>query len=233
MSTVAIIPARGGSKGIRKKNLRPVCGKPLVVWSIEQALAAESVDHVYVTTDDDEISAVAARAGARVLPRAPAAATDEATSEAALLDALARIDEPELVVFLQPTSPCRQPHDIDGAVATLRTHGDDSLFSARTVEGFIWISGAQGSCIPTRRHRVRRQELTETWYEENGSLYVFYPRVLRETGNRLGGRIGVHLMHPLDSFQIDNESDIDLVQSMMVLRCVAKWPWDGVDTTCP
>ncbi|MCU0723789.1 MAG: acylneuraminate cytidylyltransferase family protein, partial [Planctomycetes bacterium] len=113
---LAIIPARGGSKGIPRKNLRPLGGKPLVVHSVDQALVCPRVGRVVVSTDDAEIAEVSRRAGAEVVERPAAISGDTASSESALLHVLdarkARGEEdPSLVVFLQATSPLRRPHD--------------------------------------------------------------------------------------------------------------------------
>src|SRR6266513_6315261 len=113
MSITAIIPDRGGSKRVPGKNLLPLAGEPLVVHTIRHALQADSIDEVIVSTEDDKIAAVAAAAGARVISRPASLASDEATSESALkhaLEAWAKQGgaEPELVVFLQCTSPVRR-----------------------------------------------------------------------------------------------------------------------------
>ena len=117
MRSVAIIPARGGSRGIPRKNLRVIAGKPLLAYTIEHALATPSIDRVVVSTDDVEIGTVAARHGAEVIWRPAEISGDRASSEAALLHALdelaARDDyRPDLVVMLQATSPLRRPDDV-------------------------------------------------------------------------------------------------------------------------
>lgn len=131
---ITIILARGGSKGIPHKNLINFAGKPLLAWSILQANSAKSVEEVYVSSDSDAILDVAARFGAKTIKRPDAFSTDTATSESALLHALDAITaergaEPEHIVFLQATSPLREPSDIDGAVETFVSQAADSLFS--------------------------------------------------------------------------------------------------------
>jgi N-acylneuraminate cytidylyltransferase len=219
--TVAIIPARGGSKGIPRKNLRVLAGKPLVAHSIDQARQTPAIERVVVSTDDREIGEVAVRYGAEVVWRPAELSGDTASSESALLHALDHLRdrdgyEPELVVFLQPTSPLRRRDDIGRAVQTLLDEGADSLFSARHVEGFLWRLSEEGvvpvNYDPTRR--PRRQDLVETYLEENGSIYVFRPWVLRTHGSRLGGKIAVHLMDALDSFQVDALSDLELMETL-------------------
>ncbi|HAM70151.1 MAG TPA: acylneuraminate cytidylyltransferase, partial [Verrucomicrobiales bacterium] len=130
--SLAIIPARGGSKGIPGKNIRPVAGKPLVAWSIEHARQAPSISRVVVSTDDDAIAEVSRAHGAEVIRRPAAISGDTASSESALVHALEHLKEteaydPELVVFLQATSPMRRAGEVQAAIDTLRREGADSL----------------------------------------------------------------------------------------------------------
>ncbi|MBI2288033.1 MAG: acylneuraminate cytidylyltransferase family protein, partial [Chloroflexi bacterium] len=124
MKSIAIIPARGGSKRIPRKNLLLLGGKPLLAYSIEHARQARRVDRTMVSTDDDEIAAVARQYGAEVVKRPPELSTDTATSEDALLHVLGYLEgkehfTPDIVVFLQCTSPLRKPDDIDNAIGVL------------------------------------------------------------------------------------------------------------------
>ena len=228
--TVAIIPARGGSKGIVAKNLRPLGGRPLVSWTIDAARRTPEVDRVVVSTDDAEIAAVASAAGAEVIDRPAALSGDAASSESALLHALDVLRsrngyEPELVVFLQATSPLRAPGDIAAAIRRLRAENADSLLSVSAVHTFVWRreGGVWNSLNYDYRHRVRRQDSPEDVLE-NGSIYVFRPWVLRETGNRLGGRIAVYEMDPLNSFQVDRLEDLALMERLVEARVGALPP---------
>ncbi len=221
---LALIPARGGSKGIPGKNLAPLAGRPLLAHTIEQARATPRIGRVVVSTEDPEIAAVARDCGAEALMRPAELAGDEAPSEAALvhaLDVLAERDgwEPELVVFLQATSPLRRADDIARAVATLRHEGADSLFSACPVHGFVWRQngGELRALTYDPAARPRRQEIGDDLLE-NGSIYVFKPWVLRRHGNRLGGKIAVYPMDPLDSFQVDEPGDLELMERLLELR---------------
>lgn len=219
----ALIPARGGSKGIPRKNLAPLGGRPLLAWTIEQARATPEVDRVVVSTDDDEIAHTAESWGAEVLRRPEELSGDEASSESALVHALevlcAEDEEPELVVFLQATSPLRRPDEISRAIDTLRREDADSLFSAATVHGFVWRVHHDSLRPMTYEPaaRPRRQDIGEDLVE-NGSVYVFKPRVLRESGHRLGGRVAVHRMDPLDSFQVDEPGDLELMERLLSAR---------------
>lgn len=214
---VAIIPARGGSKGIPRKNLMDFCGKPLIAWSIDQAQASQSVAEVYVTSDSQEILTVAAAHGATSIRRPAALASDTASSEDALLHALDFIAEererdPDLVVFLQATSPLRTSRDIDAAIETLLTNQGDSLFSGAILHDFLLWEAREGKLRALNYdplNRGRRQD-REPLYLENGSIYLFRPEVLRREGNRLGGKICFYAMEPWQSQEIDVEQDIEI-----------------------
>ena len=219
--TVAIIPARGGSKRIERKNLLPLAGEPLVVHTVRHALAAEEVDEVIVSTEDEEIAALATAAGATVIARPAELAGDRATSESALLHVLDTREgpDPELVVFLQATSPVRRAEDIDAAVRRLRDSGADSLLSACRDRGFLWVPDADGA-RPTNydpQARPREQDMPPQ-YRENGSIYVFRTPVLREGGARLGGRIEIYEMDEWSSIQIDEPEDVELAEWILARR---------------
>jgi len=215
-----IIPARGGSKGIPKKNILPIAGKPLIAWSIEQAKASLLIGEVWVSTDDDEIAEVARACGAEVWRRDPETATDTASSESCLIDWMQGFDRDrsEAIVFLQATSPVRQPDDIDNAIRLLRETQADSVFSARIVEGYTW-SQVDGMRVRATYQRTPRQLSRSRTLEENGSIYVFRPRVMEMHGMRIGGHVEPYIMHPLDSFQLDEPCDIPLIEQMLELRC--------------
>lgn len=222
VSCVAVIPARGGSKGLSRKNLVALDGKPLIAFTIEHACATPEIDRILVSTDDPEIGMIASRHGAEVVWRPAEISGDSASSESALLHTLDWLEErgdpePSLVVFLQATSPLRRTGDISAAIQTIIRENADSLFSASRVEGFIWRSKANVltplTYDPLRR--PRRQELTEEILEENGSIYVFKPWVLRQFGSRLGGKVAVHHMLRRDSFQVDETADLELMEKLL------------------
>jgi YrbI family 3-deoxy-D-manno-octulosonate 8-phosphate phosphatase len=227
MTCVAIIPARGGSRGIPRKNVVPVAGKPLLAYTIEHARATIAIDRVVVSTDDADIAAVAERYGAEVIRRPAEISGDRASSEAALLHALDELDaregyRPDLVVMLQATSPLRRPHDVQRAIETLIAEDADSLFSACTVHGFLWHREGQdlSSIGYDYRDRRMRQDGPEDLLE-NGSIYVTRHNLLRVTRNRLGGRIAVYHMDPLDSFQVDEPSDLVLMERLLATDSAA------------
>ena len=198
------------------KNLLEVAGRPLLVHSIDHAKRARSVTRTVVSTDDPTIQTVGLEAGAEVVLRPPELSTDQATSESALVHVLDYLKareqyQPELIVFLQCTSPVREQQDIDLAIDRLLATGADSLFSATESKWLLWRSSGlwADSFNYDYRQRRREQDMVPEW-RENGSMYVFRPWVLRECGNRLGGRITSFEMGYWSSFQIDSAEDLDL-----------------------
>jgi YrbI family 3-deoxy-D-manno-octulosonate 8-phosphate phosphatase len=217
---LAIIPARGGSKGVPRKNARSFLGKPLLAHSIEHARQAPSVTRIVVSTDDPEIADIARRYEAEVVPRPAEISGDSATSESAILHVLDHLRaaegyEPDLVVFLQATSPLRRPGSVQAAIDLLRREQADSLLSGAPVHGFLWRShaGRLTSISMDYRDRPRRQDVGEDFIE-NGSIYIFKTRLLRETGNRLGGKIVLFPDDPLHIFQIDEPRDFDMMERL-------------------
>jgi YrbI family 3-deoxy-D-manno-octulosonate 8-phosphate phosphatase len=232
MKCVAIIPARGGSKGIPRKNICRVAGKPLLAYTIEHAKGTPAIDRIVVSTDAPDIGNVATRYGAQVVWRPVEISGDVSSSELALLhtlDELAMRDDycPDLVVMLQATSPIRQPHDIQRAIDTLITEGADSLFSACSLHGFVWRRNGNGSHLTPVSYDYRARRMRQDAPEdllENGSIYVTRHDLLRSTGNRLGGRIAVYHMDPLDSLQVDEPSDLLAVERLLRWRGQAATP---------
>ncbi|MDH2344332.1 MULTISPECIES: acylneuraminate cytidylyltransferase family protein [unclassified Bradyrhizobium] len=219
--TLAVIAARGGSKGIPHKNLLDLCGKPLIAWTVEQARAARGVDVVAVSSDSDNILAAAEAAGAIGVRRPEDISGDLASSESAWLHALNATDERmgrfERIVALQATSPIRESSDIENALATFDREHLDSLLSVCEVEDYFnWRIGASGpEPINYDYHNRRMRQQIEKRYLENGSFYVLTPSLLREQNNRLGGKIGFHLMERHKMFQIDRPEDVKLCAAIM------------------
>jgi N-acylneuraminate cytidylyltransferase len=220
MTVIACIPARGGSKGVPGKNIRPLADKPLIAHSILDAQEARLVDRIYVTTDDPEIAKVSTDYGARIIHRPAELANDTASSESALIHALLEIEKsginPELVVFLQCTSPLRTGSDIDRAIEQIRVENADSLLSVSPTHRFLWhqVDNIAQSINYDYRHRPRRQDLNPQ-YMENGSIYIFKPWVLKELKNRLGGKISLFVMNEDQSWEIDSLEDFQYIEFLM------------------
>lgn len=219
--TVAIILARAGSKGIPSKNIIDFCAKPLIQWSIEQALAVDSIDSVWVSSDGDQILDIAEKCGAKVIKRPAPISGDDASSESAWLHALEYIEQFEnkinCIIGMQPTSPIRHAYDLKNALVQFQQENLDSLFSAVEIEDFfMWeiIDGQVDSINYDYRARKRRQDIQKK-YLENGSFYIFKSVSLKNSSNRLSGKIGMYLMPRYKMFQIDMPEDLKLCESIM------------------
>ena len=213
---LAIIPARGGSKGVPGKNIKPLLGVPLIGWSIRHALRAKRVTRVVVSTEDDRIATIAERFGAEVIRRPAALAEDTTPTEPVLthvLDVLRGEDgyEPDLVVLLQPTSPVRHKDRIDAAVDALEVEGYDSLLTVSPLERFIWKQKEDGSATAFYdfENRPRRQDIRDEdrIWAENGNIYVTKAPLLRNRRNRLGGTIGMLKISAEEGVEIDTPAD--------------------------
>ncbi len=222
MHTVAVIPARGGSKGLKNKNIYPVAGKPLLAWTILQALASTSIERVFVTTDDQTIAEVASEFGAEVIVRPPELSGDKATSESAIIHAAGVIERDhhipiDIIVFLQATSPLRKPQDIDRAVELFLREGADSLISVTRADDLtLWESkgGEWKSVNFDYRNRGMRQD-RPTQFIENGSIYIFNPETLMVFGNRIGEKLSAYEMDFWQTWEIDTLEEIDLIEYYM------------------
>ncbi len=222
---IAIIPARGDSKAIPKKNIINFCGKPLIAWSIEQALHSSYISEVFVSSDDDEILSISKKIGAKIIKRPKEIATDTSTSEEALLHAVNHIEKTnnkkiDMVVFFQATSPLRTSADIDSAIEFFVSKKADSLFSAARLDDFcIWedIRGKLKSTTFDYKNRGRRQD-RRPCYLENGSIYIFKPKIIKQYNNRLGGKMVFYEMPFWKSYEIDSEENIEICEYYMRSR---------------
>ena len=230
---IAIVPARGGSKGIKRKNLVPVAGKPLLVHSIEHALGAQTVTRVVVSTEDPEIAEVARAHGAEVPFLRPAElAGDEVLDLPVFEHVLTALREregyaPDLVVHLRPTAPYRQCAWIDEAVARLRdTPAASSLRSVSAPAHHpyrVFRIGDDGFLDALMKHEhpsphvLRRQELPALYYY-NCVLDITRPSTIYEQHSMTGSSILPFVMDPDDVMDIDTPRDLELVRYFMEHR---------------
>jgi N-acylneuraminate cytidylyltransferase len=219
MSVVAIVPARGGSKGIPGKNLKRVGGVSLLERAVASALAASCIERVIVSTDDDVISTAALAAGAEVIRRPPELAGDTASSEAALLHVIEKLGEaPEVIVFVQVTSPFIDPLDLDFAISRVRDGACDVVFSAVQTHSFLWRTTPDGAVGINHDHSARqRRQDREIQYEETGAFYVMRGAGFREAEHRFFGRVEVALVDRAASIEIDDPSDLGVARAIAPL----------------
>lgn len=243
MNATCIIPARGGSKGIFQKNVVPLCGKPLLAWTIEAALASEHVQDIYVTTDDTWIGKIAQIHGANVIWRPEELAGDTASSESALVHALQEIGrgdcvagdrrlemedlqaeyqiprlwrDDDILVFLQCTSPLTASEDIDGVVEKLIHENADSALSVTASHKFLWRnnkSSAEG-INHDKRFRPRRQDM-EPQFAENGAIYAMRIPGFLKAKHRFFGETALYEIPSDRSWEIDEPIDLQIAEFLL------------------
>lgn len=215
-----IVPARGGSKRVPRKNLADLGGRPLIAWTIAAAMDAGMGADLYVSTEDAEIAGAAHRFGARVIDRPVELAADYATTEQVLLHALGCIDfaPDDLVMTLAPTSPLRSPLTIQ-RFASLGYIGfvEDSLVSTHENRGDFWRyeHDTWGRLFPDA---PRSQLARSPMWEENGVVYLTKIRALLETGSILGRRPRCVAVPVEESFDVNTEWDLEIVRAVVSAR---------------
>lgn len=214
MKISALIPARGGSKGIINKNIRLLNGKPLVVYSIEQALKSEYIDDVYVSSDSEIILNISKDSGAKIILRPEDISGDTATTESVIDHFLTKVDT-DIVVLIQCTSPFRTDNCFDEAILELK-RGFDSIISVSPTHKFRWkLDDTSIKPLYDYKNRPRRQDIIDVDFVETGSFYIFKKRVYLKDKNRLCGEIGYHIMPEQYSYEIDTENDFKVIESLM------------------
>jgi CMP-N,N'-diacetyllegionaminic acid synthase len=190
---LGVIPARGGSKGIPKKNIKPICGKPLIVWSMEAAMQSKHLDRFIVSTEDAEIAGISHSFGVEVIDRPADLATDTATTLAVLQDLLTKIDA-DIVVLLQCTSPVRTPGLIDQCIEKFRKSGADALATGYLCDLFEWGT-----------YSARRQEL-QPFFHDDGNVYIIKAKNIIN-GDLFAGKRETLIVDRECSFEIDDDFD--------------------------
>ena len=218
---LAIIPARGGSKGIPGKNIKPLRGKPLIHYNIKAALESNLVARVVVSTDDEGIAKASRDSGAEVIMRPKSISGDKASSEDALIHVLNELKQkenyvPDVVVFLQCTSPLTLSEDIDGTVAVLNKENADSAFSASLFYHDVWRIdefGAEG-INHNKSIRPMRQDREEQFLE-NGAIYVFNSEGFKKYCHRFFGKTVIYKMPVERTLEIDEPYDFIIAEYLM------------------
>lgn len=214
---VSIIPARGGSRGIPRKNVKDFAGLPLITHTIRHAQACSQIARVYVSTDDAEIAQVSIAAGAQVIDRPDFLAAEFSQSEDVLLHALEQIGgNIEGVVFLQCTSPLRLKGDIATAIMMFRNKACDSVFSATATYQYLRFDGYKNwfpDVYPRKMRSAKNPAIIE-----NGSIYVFKPEIFKEQKVRLCG-IGRYFVQPwYCGLELDSLEDWEICEQILRLK---------------
>lgn len=229
---VAFIPVRGGSKSIPLKNIKPICGKPLVYWTVRAACGCRYIDKVYLATDSDRIKETvesfrngpeaALFAKAEVIGRSAESASDTASTEFAMLEFAGNYDF-DNIVLIQATSPLLQASDLDRGFEAFHTDGTDSVLSVVRQKRFHWGNDANGYAHPTNYdvfHRPRRQEF-DGYLVENGAFYISSRADLIKSKNRVSGNIRAVEMNEDTFFEIDEPSDWVIIEALMKKNGIA------------
>ena len=219
---LAIIPARGGSKTIPRKNIKLLNGKPLIYYTIKESIKSKYLGRIIVSTEDKEISEISKKYGAEVIERPEELAKDETPTIDVIFHVLqvqAENFEPGLVVLLQPTSPLRNAQDIDNAIELFLKNDCESVVSVCEVEhSLYWSFEIENRYLKPifggKYLNMRRQDLPKV-YTPNGAIYVSTPEILRKYKSFYCSKTIPYIMPPERSVDIDNEIDFMLAELLM------------------
>jgi N-acylneuraminate cytidylyltransferase/CMP-N,N'-diacetyllegionaminic acid synthase len=222
---LGLIPARGGSKGLPRKNIKLLLGKPLITWTIEQVLASKYIDKIVVSTDDEEIAEVSKKYGADVpFIRPKKLAEDNAKGIDVVLHAMNWMEENDklydLLMLLQPTSPLRTSQDIDKAIELLFSKKAQATVSVCEIEHHPYWSnilpknGCMKNFISREIMNKNRQELP-VFYRLNGAICLAYCDYIKEQKSFFGEKTFAYIMPQEKSIDIDNEVDFKLAEILM------------------
>jgi CMP-N,N'-diacetyllegionaminic acid synthase len=221
VSVVGLIPARGASKGIPRKNLAPLGGKPLIAWTIEAALESQQLARAVVSTDDPEVAEAARAYGAEVLDRPTELAADETPMRDVVAHALRELVPETALVLLQPTSPLRTSRHVDEAVERLLASGADGVVSV------VEVPHQYGTASLMRFDGERLLRLDETPYASRADKPVLYarngPAILALRADRIGvdlyaGDLRPYVMDAADSVDVDEPFDLELAEFLLSRR---------------
>jgi len=222
---LALIPARGGSKGLPRKNIKPLLGKPLIAWTIEQAKNSKYIDRIVVSTDDEEIAEISRKYGAEVpFLRPKELARDDSPTIDAIMHAINWFEERgeffDILVLLQPTSPLRTTEDIDNAIKLFLNDKEAlSLVSVKENEHSpFWSLKIEDKFLNPlfgeEYFKKRRQELPKS-YMPNGAIFISYIDILKKYKTFYTPKTIAYVMSPERSVDIDNEFDFLLAEFIL------------------
>jgi len=220
---LAIIPARGGSKGLPRKNIKNLAGKPLIAWTIESALKSRYLDRVIVSTEDKEIAKIARRYGAEVIERPKKLATDKAETIKVIFHVLRSLKKenytPEIIILLQPTSPLRSMNDVDKAIEYFLKNGCESVVSVYEFEHSpYWTFEIKKRYLTPifgwKYFKIRRQDLPKI-YIPNGAIFIADVEILEKYKSFYTHKTLPYIMPVERSVDIDNEIDFKLAELIL------------------
>lgn len=217
---LAIIPARGGSKRLKRKNVLDLCGKPLIAWSIEAGLQSKYIDKVIVSSDDEEILQISKKFGAKTIKRPNELASDTATTFDAIKHTIDSLEKYEYIVLLQPTSPLRNAKHIDEAIELLKDKKADAVVSVCEMDHSpLWSNTlddtlSMSNFLKDEVINKRSQDL-QKYYRLNGAIYICKTNLfLKEKSFFLKDNIFAYIMDAKSSIDIDNEIDLEVARAI-------------------
>jgi len=226
MEILCIIPARGGSKGIPLKNIINILGKPLLGYSLDAVKSSRYISRIVVSTDHSEIAKIAKDNGAEVITRPAEISGDLSSSEAALLhvmDSLKQSEnyQPDLIVFLQCTSPLTLTEDIDGTIEKLIHENADSALAVTSFHYYLWGNNETGAIgiNHDKSKRLMRQE-NKKQFLETGAVYVMKSKGFLENKHRFFGKTVMHEMPEERCFEIDEPVDLVIAEQMLKFQVI-------------
>ena len=221
---IALIPLRGGSKGIPNKNIKMIAGKPLCAWVIESAVGAESIEQVYVSTESAEIKRVvneinqqfqddkAKKNKLKIIDRPEALASDTASTEVVMLHFMENI-EFDVLLTIQATSPMLSSDDLEQAIKQFKQQNLDSMLTAVEIKRFFWDYDAHAVNYDPC-NRPRRQDF-DGCLMENGAFYITTRELLKKENCRLGGNIGIYTMSDEAAVELDSPLDWSVMETIL------------------
>lgn len=218
---LAIIPARGGSKRLPRKNVLDLCGKPLIAWSIEAGLNSKYIDKVVVTSDDDEILEVSKKFGAETINRPDELASDTATTFDAIKHTIDNLEKYDYIVLLQPTSPLRNKKHIDEAIELLEEKNADAIIGVCEMDHSPLWSNTLDESLSMKgflRDEVlnKRSQDLDKFYRINGAIYICKTdKLLEEKSFFLKDNIFAYVMDRKSSVDIDEQIDFKFAKIFM------------------
>lgn len=220
---IAVIPARGGSKDIPRKNVRLLARRPLLTYAIKNALDSKLITTAVVSTEDEEIAELARMYGIEVVQRPQELAQDETPLDSVVYHAVREMEKMkgrsyDLVITLQPTSPMLEASDIDRAIRMMNASPSTETLISAVPERHLYWKKEQGSFQPIHKKRVNRQDI-DPIYKETGALFISRRKVVKPE-NRIGGKVSLFELLPEKSVDIDTKEDWMVAENLMQRRAI-------------
>tara|TARA_Y200000002_G_scaffold131509_1_gene108340 strand:- start:19219 stop:19908 length:690 start_codon:yes stop_codon:yes gene_type:complete len=223
---VALIPARGGSKGLKKKNLYPVNNKPLISWTIESAISSHYLEKIFVSSDDNSILEIASKEGVNCIERPANLAKDTSSMESVIMHSIEQIDKQGIrfkyLILLQPTSPLRDSKDIDSACKKFIQLKADSLISVTNVESSVLktlVKDNNGFLRPAFDNKfpsMNRQQLPLA-YKPNGAIYIINKKLFLNNPTLFQKNTAMYEMKENKSIDVDSINDIHTIEKLNLI----------------